>query len=227
MVIAQNIFLLIFTLLVYLGSLWIYNRLKIGFLHPLITSAAVIIVVLTFLDFQYEQYDNATKIISFMLAPSVVALGWALYKQIELLRAHYASILISVVVGSLVGILSVLGVMRLLGASLDIETSIVPKSVTTPIAILIAERAGGITSLTAVVVIITGVLGSLIAPVVLRKLGVSDAIARGLAIGSAAHGLGTARAMELGAIEGAISGLAIGLVGVVTTLLVPLVYLFL
>lgn len=222
----QNIFLLVFTLLIYLGSLWLYNRLKISFLHPLVTSAAVIIVALSVFDVQYEQYETATRVISLMLAPSVVALGWALYKQIELLKAHYASILISVVVGSLVGILSVLGVMRLMGASLEVETSIVPKSVTTPIAILIAERAGGITSLTAVVVIITGVLGSLVAPVLLRKLGVSDAIARGLAIGSSAHGLGTARAMELGAVEGAISGLAIGLVGVATTLLVPLVYLF-
>lgn len=226
MVIVQYIFLLIFTLLIYAGSLWLYNRLKISFLHPLITSAAVIIVLLSLFDVQYEKYEKSTEIISFMLAPSVVALGWALYKQIELLKAHYASILISVVVGSLVGILSVLGVMRLMGASLEVEISIVPKSVTTPIAILIAERAGGVTSLTAVVVIITGVLGSLVAPVLLRKLGVSDAIAKGLAIGSSAHGLGTARAMELGAVEGAISGLAIGLVGVVTTLLVPLVYLF-
>lgn len=226
MVTLQNIFLLVFTLLIYFGSLWLYNRLKISFLHPLITSAAVIIVLLSLFDVQYEKYEKSTEIISFMLAPSVVALGWALYKQIELLKVHYASILISVVVGSLVGILSVLGIMRLLGASLQVEMSIVPKSVTTPIAILITERAGGITSLTAVVVIITGVLGSLVAPVLLRRLGVSDAIARGLAIGSSAHGLGTARAMELGAVEGAISGLAIGLVGVATTLLVPLVYMF-
>lgn len=226
MVIVQYIFLLIFTLLIYAGSLWLYNRFKISFLHPLITSAAVIIVLLSLFDVQYEKYEKSTEIISFMLAPSVVALGWALYKQIELLKVHYASILISVVVGSLVGILSVLGIMRLLGASLQVEMSIVPKSVTTPIAILITERAGGITSLTAVVVIITGVLGSLVAPVLLRRLGVSDAIARGLAIGSSAHGLGTARAMELGAVEGAISGLAIGLVGVATTLLVPLVYMF-
>lgn len=224
--IVQYIFLLIFTLLIYAGSLWLYNRFKISFLHPLITSAAVIIVLLSLFDVQYEKYEKSTEIISFMLAPSVVALGWALYKQIELLKVHYASILISVVVGSLVGILSVLGIMRLLGASLQVEMSIVPKSVTTPIAILITERAGGITSLTAVVVIITGVLGSLVAPVLLRRLGVSDAIARGLAIGSSAHGLGTARAMELGAVEGAISGLAIGLVGVATTLLVPLVYMF-
>lgn len=226
MVIVQYIFLLIFTLLIYAGSLWLYNRFKISFLHPLITSAAVIIVLLSLFDVQYEKYEKSTEIISFMLAPSVVALGWALYKQIELLKVHYASILISVVVGSLVGILSVLGIMRLMGASLQVEMSIVPKSVTTPIAILITERAGGITSLTAVVVIITGVLGSLVAPVLLRRLGVSDAIARGLAIGSSAHGLGTARAMELGAVEGAISGLAIGLVGVATTLLVPLVYMF-
>lgn len=217
------VFLFLFTLVVYFVSLWLYHKSRISLLHPLITSAAVIILTLYVLGISYEEFSRATWVINFLLGPSVVALGWALYRQIEHLRAHYASILTSVIIGSLVGIVSVIGIMRLFGASFAVEASVVPKSVTTPIAMQIAERSGGIMSLTAVVVIITGILGSIIAPFILRKLGVSDAIARGLAMGTAAHGVGTARAMEMGAIEGAISGLAIGLMGLVTTLLVPLV----
>lgn len=217
------VFLFTFTLAAYFGSLWLFRRTRIALLHPLVTSAAVIITVMYFMGVSYEQYSKATYIIDFMLGPSVVALGWALYKQIEHLKAHYASILTSVIVGSLVGITSVMGIMRVMGASLAVEASLLPKSVTTPIAIQIAERSGGIVSLTAVVVILTGILGSIVAPTVLNKLGISDSIARGLAIGTAAHGVGTAKAMELGAVEGAISGLAIGLMGLITALLVPVV----
>lgn len=222
-VVAQYILLFVFTVVAYVISVWLYRRSHLALLHPLISSSVMIIVLLVVLRLPYETFREATAPIDFMLGPSVVALGWALYNQIEHLKAHYASILTSVVVGSLVGILSVVGVMRLFGTSAAVEASIVPKSVTTPIAIQIAERSGGVLSLTAVIVILTGIFGSIVAPYILRRLRVTDAVARGLAMGSAAHGVGTARAMELGAVEGAISGLAIGLMGLATTLLVPLV----
>lgn len=223
MVMALNVFLFVFTLVVYFASLWLFRKTRITLFHPLITSSAVIIVMMTMLNISYERYSTATWLINFLLGPSVVALGWALFKQIEHLKAHYASIMTSVVIGSSVGILSVVGIMRIFGAPHAIEASLVPKSVTTPIAILITERSGGIMSLTAVIVILTGIIGSIVAPVIFRKLKITDAIARGLAMGTAAHGVGTARAMELGAVEGAISGLAIGLMGLVTTLLVPII----
>lgn len=217
------VFLFVFTLIAYFCAVWLYRKTGVALLHPLITSTGVIILIIYTLGVSYERYEEAVYIINFLLGPSVVALGWALYQQIEHLKAHYASILTSVIVGALVGILSVIGVMRLLDAPAVVEASIVPKAVTTPIAIQIAQRSGGMISLTAVVVILTGILGSIIAPLILKRLGVTDAIARGLAFGTSAHGVGTARAMELGAIEGAISGLAIGLMGLVTALLVPLV----
>ena len=146
-----------------------------------------------------------------------------LNRTVEQLKANAVSIVTSVVVGSVVGIVSVILIIRLFGAGHTIEASLLPKSVTTPIAMSISERSGGIGSLTAIVVILTGIFGSIVGPFVLRKLNITSKIAKGLALGSAAHGVGTAKAMEMGAVEGAVSGLAIGLMGLVTTLLVPVI----
>lgn len=223
MVVGKQIFIVVFTIMAYFVSLWLFRKSRLVILHPLITSSIIVILMLYVMDYDYEFFREATFPIDFLLGPSVVALGWALYTQIEHLKAHYISILTSVIIGSLVSIVSVIGIIQLFDAPLSIQASIVPKSVTTPIAIQISEKSGGVASLTAVIVILTGIFGSIIAPPLLRRIGVTDAIARGLALGSAAHGVGTARALELGAIEGAVSGLAIGLMGLVTTLLVPLV----
>lgn len=220
---GSQIFLLTFTIGIYVLSLWLFRRTKVGLLHPLITSAAVIIVFLLATGISYEQYHSATALIDFLLGPSVVALGYVLYRQVEHLRANAVSMVTAVVVGSVVGIVSVILIIRLFGAGATIEASLVPKSVTTPIAMSISERAGGIGSLTAIVVILTGIFGSIVGPFVLRKLKIHSRIAKGLALGSAAHGVGTARAMEMGAVEGAVSGLAIGLMGLITALLAPLI----
>lgn len=220
---GSQIFLLTFTIGIYVLSLWLFKRTRVGLLHPLITSAAVIIVFLLATGISYEQYHSATALIDFLLGPSVVALGYALYRQVEHLRANAVSIVTAVVVGSVVGIVSVIVIIRLFGAGPAIEASLVPKSVTTPIAMSISERAGGIGSLTAIVVILTGIFGSIVGPFVLRKLKIHSKIAKGLALGSAAHGVGTAKAMEMGAVEGAVSGLAIGLMGLITALLAPLI----
>lgn len=224
---SNYVFLLILTILAYLGSLWVYRKLKSQLLHPLITSTLAIIIFLMVFDVDYGRFKLATELIDMLLGPSVVALGWLLAKYVKHLRANAISILTSITIGSLVGILSVVGIMRLFGTSAAMEASIVPKSVTTPIAMQIAEQSGGISSLTAVVVILVGILGSIIAPPILKAMGISSPIARGLALGAAAHGVGTARALEMGALEGAISGLAIGLMGIITAILVPLVKLIL
>ena len=121
------------------------------------------------------------------------------------------------------GILSVIGIALLFGADKVLIATLQPKSVTTPIAIAIAERTGGVPAITAVVVIAVGIFGGIVGPFILDKLGVKSRIARGLALGASAHGIGTARAMELGAVEGAISGLAIGIMGLATAFLVPIV----
>lgn len=224
---ALQPFTLAFVIGIYLASVVLYRRTRLGLLHPVLTSMLVIIGVLYVLDVDYEAFRQGSFLIDFMLGPSVVALGYVLYEQVRLIRRHLVSMLTAVSVGSLVGIVSVTLIARWLGADEQVVSSLQPKSVTTPIALGISERFGGIPPLTAVVVVVVGVFGAVVGPFVLDKTGVRSKIARGLAMGSSAHGGGTSRAIEMGAVEGAISGLSIGLMGVATALLMPLVRLFL
>jgi predicted murein hydrolase (TIGR00659 family) len=181
----------------------------------------IIIPFLKITGIEYQVFYEKTRLLSFMLGPSVVALGYVLYEQIEHIRGNVISILTSVFVGSLVGILSVVLIAKLFGADRLLTASLAPKSVTTPIAMNLAENTGGVPSLAAVFVVICGLFGGIVGPLILRRVGVKSSIAKGLALGSASHALGTVKAMEMGALEGAISGLAIGIMGVMTALLIP------
>ena len=217
------LFLLTLTIGVYVLSVWVYRKSKIRLLHPILTSTAVIIGFLLLTGIEYEAYSEGTQLIHFMLGVSVVALGYLLYEQLEHVKGRLATILTSVVVGSVIGIVSVVLIARWMGADEMIVLSLQPKQVTTPIAISVSETSGGIPPLTSMVVIIAGILGGIVGPAVMDRLGINDRIARGLALGSASHAVGTARAIELGAVEGAISGLAIGVMGIVTAILIPLI----
>ena len=135
------------------------------------------------------------------------------------------SILTSVFVGAIVGIVSVIVIGKVMGADQALIASLQPKSVTTPIAMGISEKTGGIPSLTAVIVVAVGIFGSIVGPVVMKALKIESRIAKGLALGASSHGVGTAAAIQIGAIEGAISGLAIGLMGVMTAVLIPVIRL--
>ena len=216
-------FTISFVLGVYLGSVWLYRKLKMSLLHPVLVSILVIVSILSILKVEYASFEKGSFIIDFLLGPSVVALGFGLYEQTQLIRKNKVSIFTSIVVGSIVGIVSVSLIAKWLGANDMLITSLQPKSVTTPIAILISKQMGGIPPFTAVVVMITGVFGAVVGPFILDKAGISSRIARGLAMGSCAHGVGTARAVEMGTIEGVISGLSIGLMGLITSLLAPVI----
>ncbi len=207
----------------YLIARAIYNRTKIALLHPIVVSMCLIIAVLTALKIPYSTFAKGTEFIDFLLGPTVVALGLLLYDQIKYIKGNVIAMTVSIFIGSLTSVLSVIILGNLIGLEEVIIRSLEPKSVTTPIAIGLSENINGLTSLTAVAVLINGVVGAVFGPKLLQIIGVKSPIAKGLAIGSAAHGLGTAKAMELGAIEGAISGLAIGLMGVATSLTIPLV----
>jgi predicted murein hydrolase (TIGR00659 family) len=220
-VISSEVFLLMFSMGTFLLGVLAYKRTKITLLQPLLISMIIIIPFLKFTGIDYPTFYKQTRILNFMLGPSVVALGYVLYEQIEQIRGNVISILTSVFVGSVVGIVSVVLVAKLLGADHILMASLAPKSVTTPIAMSLSEKSGGVPSLTAAFVVICGIFGGLIGPILLRKIGIKSKIAQGLAMGSSAHALGTARAMEMGAVEGAISGLAIGIMGIMTALLIP------
>ena len=192
-------------------------------LHPLLTSIFVIIVILEFLDIEYASFQQGSHLIHFMLGPSVVALGYVLFEQMKYLKGNVVSILTSVFVGAIVGIISVIVIGKLMGADQSLIATLQPKSVTTPIAMGISEKNGGIPSLTAVIVVAVGIFGSIVGPAVMKVLGIESRIAKGLALGASSHGVGTAAAIQLGAVEGALSGLAIGLMGIMTAILVPVI----
>lgn len=221
------VFLVIYTILAYLGALWLFKKTKIIFLNPLILSLFAILLLLIATGIPYSDYKIATIPLDFMLGPTVVALGYAIYIQRQHLFKNFTSITISVIVGAFVGIVSVVGVLWLFGASPEIVATMMPKSVTNPIAIPLSESNGGFGSITSMVVIVTGIFGGIVGPAIFRHLKINSKIAKGLALGCAAHGIGTAKAMEIGAVEGAISGLAIGLMGLFTAILVPLISLLL
>ena len=177
---------------------------------------------LIILDVPYATFKKSSQMINFLLGPSVVALGYILHKQIHYLKGNVVSVLTSITVGAVVGIASILLIGKLFGADQTLIASLAPKSVTTPIAMALSESNGGIPALTAVVVVVAGVMGSIIAPPIMNWLGIKSPIAKGIALGASSHGVGTATAIQMGAIEGALSGLAIGIMGTITSLLLPL-----
>lgn len=216
-----EILAIVATVAVYAAAEGVYRRWRRPFLNPVLVSVVVLIAGMRALGIEYRAYDGGARMLAFFLGPAVVALGVPLYLQgAEIVRRGRA-ILVSILAGSVVGILSGACVAALLGASPEVVRSMAARSVTTPIAIGIAGRIGGLSSLTAALVIGTGVLGAVLGPAVLRLAGVRSPTAFGLAMGAAAHGIGTARAAEEGTAEAASSGLAIGLMGVATAVLAP------
>ena len=220
--IQSDLFLLTLTVGIFCGAQALYRRTRTTLLHPVLLTFLLLIAFLKVTGIEYTRYREATALLDFMLGMSVVALGYLMYEQSEHLRGNAVAILTATLVGCVVGVGSVVGIAAAMGADSQIVVSIAPKSVTVPIAVSIAEPMGGIVSITSVVVFLTGIFGSIIGSWVLDRTGVTLPQARGLAMGSAAHGIGTARAVEMGAVEGALSGLAIALMGAASAVLIPL-----
>lgn len=219
---TEPLFCLPFTLGVYLGAAWLYRKSKVILFQPMLFTMALLIVLLLLSHTPYEAYAKASWLIDFLLGPSVVALGYLLYEQMKVLKGRLFSTLLTIFVGALVGIVTAGGIVLLLGGGKELAATMGPKSVTTPIAISLSAKSGGIPALTAVVVVITGLFGGLVSPFLFKLLKISNPVARGLALGTSAHGMGTATAIQLGAVEGALAGMAIGIMGFFTAILIPL-----
>ena len=217
-----DVFVLVLVVGIYLLSIKLHLKIRFPLLNPVLITILVLIGLLIILDVPYATFKKSSQMINFLLGPSVVALGYILHKQIHYLKGTVVSVLTSITVGAVVGIASILLVGKLFGADQTLIASLTPKSVTTPIAMALSESNGGIPALTAVVVVVAGVMGSIIAPPIMNWLGIKSPIAKGIALGASSHGVGTATAIQMGAIEGALSGLAIGIMGTITSLLLPL-----
>ncbi len=210
------------TLAVYAGALRLRRAVPSAVLNPALVSMIAVAGALLLLGIDYGTYDRGGRLLTWLLGPAVVALAVPLAAEWEAIARQRRAILTSLALGSAVGIVSACGVAWLLGGTREVILSLAPRSVTTPIAMGIAAKLGGIPPLSAVLVISTGALGAIVGPRMLRALGVRSRTATGLALGAAAHGVGTARALEEGEREGAAAGLAFGIMGLLTAILAPL-----
>ena len=220
--VASPLFGITLTMGIYLFAQIIYRRVGSVWANPVLVSIVAIIVLLKLTGISYRDYARGGDLLLFLLGPSVVALAVPLYQRRTEIWQRRKPILLGIFAGSLASIFSACGLAWLLGGSREVILSLAPKSVTTPIAISIVDKIGGVAPLTAALVVLTGCLGAVCGPEFCRWLGIKSPVATGLAVGTAAHGIGTARMFEVDRLAGAVAGLAIGLNGLMTTFLLPL-----
>lgn len=214
-------FLIALTFIVYAIATYIRRRSGIALLNPILLSIIALIAFLCLNDISYDTYNQGGSLIDFWLKPAVVALGVPLYRQLEAIRKQLLPILLAEIAGCIAGIVSVVLIAELLGATREVAISLASKSVTTPIAMEITSTIGGIPALTAAVVVCVGIFGSIAGFTVMRLSRVNSPIAQGLSIGTASHAVGTAAAMDVGYRYGAFSSLGLTINGLLTALLTP------
>lgn len=217
---------LVLSIFLYLLAVELKAKLKLAVLNPLLVSTILIIVLLLCFHIPYEEYQKSADLLSYLLTPATVCLAIPMYKQLRLLKDNAAAVLCSIVSGSICSLLSVFVLGKLMLLPEQHIATLLPKSITTAIGMGVSEEAGGIVALTVAAIVITGILGNVISESVFHILHITHPIARGLALGTSAHAVGTAKALELGEIEGAMSSLSIVVAGVLTVILVPVVMNF-
>lgn len=194
------------------------KKFKLAIFNPLLISIICVIGVLAVLHVDYDSYYEGGKYISYLLTPATVCLAVPLYEQITLLKQNLKAVAAGIISGVLASLVSVFFLAKLFGLSHEEYVTLLPKSITTAIGMGISEELGGIVTITVAVIIITGVLGNMIGEAVFWIFGIHEPVAKGLALGTSAHAIGTSKAMEIGQIEGAMSSLAIAVAGLLTVL---------
>ena len=205
----------------YLFACWLKNKTKLAILNPLLVSAALIIACILGVGMDYETYNKGASYLSWLLTPATVCLAIPLYKQLHLLKKHGVAVAGGVTPGVVTRSVSIFLVCKVLGMAHGQDGTLLPKSITTAIGMGISEEAGGIVTLTVMSIILTGVLGNMAGETVLKLLKVRHPVAKGLAMGTSAHAVGTAKALEMGEIEGAMSSLSIAVAGLMTVIVAP------
>jgi predicted murein hydrolase (TIGR00659 family) len=214
-------FVVAFTFLVYFLAQKLQQKTKMIILNPILVSILIIILFLSVFNINYESYREGSKLIEFFLKPAVVALGVPLYHQLEKIRKQTFQILISQLVGCVAGVVSVVLIAKFLGAPREVILSLAPKSVTTPIAMEVSRSVGGIPPLTASVVIVVGIFGSIFGYAIMKLARVKNPVSQGLSMGTAAHAVGTSKSMQISPTFGAFSSLGLIMNGIFTAILAP------
>ena len=200
----------------YLLGMAVKKKFRFAICNPLLISIALTIAVLVLTGVDYDTYNESAKYLSYFLTPATVCLAVPLYQQLEQLKSNWKAIFGGILSGVLTSLVTILVLAKLFGLGHAEYVTLLPKSITTAIGMGVSEELGGYVTITVAVIVITGVFGNMIAEAVCRLFRIREPIARGIAIGSAAHAIGTARAMEMGEIEGAMSSLSIAVAGLLT-----------
>ena len=209
----------VLSLLAYEIGMFIKNKTKKAIFNPLLISIVIVIAVLILFDVDYDSYNQSAKYISYLLTPATVSLAIPLYRQLNLLKQNFMAIILGILSGVLTSLISILGMSILFGLTHEEYVTLLPKSITTAIGMGVSEELGGYVTITVVVIIITGILGNIIGSFACNLFRITNPIAKGLALGTSSHAIGTTKAMEMGEIEGAMSSLSIVVAGLMTVVL--------
>lgn len=210
------------SLIAYMIGTALKKKLKLGIFNPLLVSIILIIAVLKLADINYDTYNQSATYLSWLLTPATVCLAIPLYEQFELLKRNFRAVFFGILSGVITSLTTILVLSAIMGLSHKEYVTLLPKSITTAIGMSVSEELGGYVTITVAVIVITGVLGNIFAELICKVFKITEPIAKGLAIGSAAHAIGTAKAMEIGKIEGAMSSLSIAVSGILTVILASL-----
>lgn len=204
--------------LCYEFGLLLRRKFKLAILNPLLIAVCCVIAVNGILKIEYTAYESSAKYISYFLTPATVCLAVPLYKQMELLKKNWMGIIVGIISGIIAGGLGTLALAFVFNLNHSQYVTMLPKSVTTAIGIGISQELGGIAAITTALIVITGIVGNIIGEFVFKLFKINNPIAKGIALGNSAHAIGTAKAIEIGEVEGAMSGLAIAVAGLFTVI---------
>lgn len=216
---ANPLFSIALTIGCYMIGSYINRKTKISILNPMLIATVLVILTLLVFDIPLQSYNNGGDIINMLLVPITALLALSIYRQRKKVIENFLPILIGTFIGSLTSVLMIILLCNLMGIETMVKVSLIPKSVTTPIAIAISSSLGGIQGITIFSLVMTGLFGNMMAPLFVRIFRIKDHTAQGVAIGTASHALGTVKALEMGEDIGAISGIALSFSGIITVLI--------
>ena len=209
----------VISLLAYQIGMFLRKKTKLDICNPFMISIILVIVFLLLFDVDYDNYNQSAKYLSYLLTPTTVCLAIPLYEKLDLLKKHFAAIMVGIMSGVMTSLISILGMSYLFKLSHSEYVTLLPKSITTAIGIGVSEELGGYVAITAASIMITGILGNIIGEIICKCFRIKHSISKGLALGTSSHAIGTTKAMELGEVEGAMSSLSIVVAGLLTGVL--------
>lgn len=218
-----EIFGIILTILFFNIGICIQKKTNKPIFNPLLIAILGIILFLSITKIPYESYKLGADRINFFLSPVTIVLAVPLYKQFDLFKKYLLEILIGISCGVVVSFISIKLIGHFTNADVDIINSLIPKSITTPMGISLTKTLNGLEAITVVSIILTGILGAIISPIVFKIGKINNPVSKGIALGTSSHALGTTKALEMGEVEGAMSGLSIGISGIITVILIPII----